>query len=120
MVPSARFDERGACGLVGAEELLELVGGSQGEGSGEELLALANIAREDGFADYPQIEAGLVAGDLRVEWRIAIGEAEGEAELIGIEGARGLDIGDEQLCFGRNEDGAWGGLKGFSGHSVDS
>ncbi len=46
------------------------------------MFALSNIASEHGFADHPQIKPRMVAGDLPVEWRIAIDEVDREAELV--------------------------------------
>jgi hypothetical protein len=72
-------------GLVSQKELFDLACGGDGERSGEQMLTLPNIASEHGFADYPQSKPRLVAGDLPIEWRIAIDEVERKAELIGIE-----------------------------------
>src|SRR5579864_5527918 len=104
-------------GLVTQEKLLDLVRGGDGERSRQQLLTLSNIANEHGFADHPQIEPSLVAGDLCIEWRVAIDGSHREAELIRIEIARRLDVGNEQLCFRGVEKRAWYGLSGFVGRS---
>ena len=48
----------------------------------------------------PEVEPRSVAADLCIEWRIPIGEIDGEAELAGEEGARCSDVADEQLRLG--------------------
>lgn len=50
--------------------------------------------------DVSEIDAGAVALDLGVEWRLAIDEDDGKAELVGEIGDRRLDVLDEQpgLC----------------------
>src|SRR5689334_18381985 len=88
-----------SCGLVTQKKLFDLVCGRDGEGSGEQMLALPNIC-EYGLTHHPQIEPCVVAGDLSVVWRIAIYESDRKAELIGIEIARCFDVSNEQLCFG--------------------
>ena len=72
-------------GLVTQEELFDLICGSDGERSGEQMLALPNIANEHGFAHHPQCKPSMVASELSVVWRIAIDEVDREAELMGIE-----------------------------------
>lgn len=74
-----------SCGLVTQKELFDLVCGRDGEGSGEQMLALPNIANEYGFAPHPQCKPRMVASDLSVVWRITIDEVDREAELMGIE-----------------------------------
>jgi hypothetical protein len=41
-----------------------------------------------------------------MEWRLAIKDRDLEAELPGVEIARRLDVGDEQLRIGGREDGS--------------
>ena len=89
-----------SCGLVTQEKPFDFVCGSNGERGSEQALALANIAGEHGFAHHPQIQARLVAGDLPVEWRIAMDEGDREAELASVEIAGCFDVGNEQLCLG--------------------
>jgi hypothetical protein len=84
-------------GLVTRKKLFDLLTGSNRERSGEQMLTLPDIAGEYGFADRAQRKARMVTGDLRIEWRIAMDEVHLEAELIGIEVARGFDVSDEQL-----------------------
>jgi len=63
------------------------------------MFALANIANEHTFEDQPQVESRIVAEILPVEWRIAIDEFDGEAELVCIEITRTLDVRNEELCL---------------------
>jgi hypothetical protein len=62
------------------------------------MFALANITNEHSFEDQPQGESRIVADDLRVVWRIAIDEFDGEAEFVCIEIAGTLDVRNEELC----------------------
>jgi hypothetical protein len=67
--------------------------GSNGERSREQILTLLNIASEHWFADHPQSEPRMVAGDLPAVWQIAIDEVDLEAELISIEITRCATVG---------------------------
>jgi hypothetical protein len=98
------------------KELFDFAGGGNCDGGGEKGLALANIAGEDGFADESQVDVGLVADDLGVEGRIAVGECDGEAEPGGVEVAGCLDIGDVELGFDSVEDGA--GVDGWGSRDI--
>jgi hypothetical protein len=92
--------EAHSCGLVTRKKVFDLLSGGNRKRSGEQMLTLADIAGEDGFADHPQRKPSMVAGNLRIEWRIAMDEIDREAELIGIETTRRFDVGNEQLCSG--------------------
>jgi hypothetical protein len=70
------------------------------------VLALPQLGVDDGAIDASEIERRGVSLHLSVEWRIAIDECEGEAELLGEEVARRFDVGDEQLRLGGGEDGS--------------
>ena len=61
------------------------------------MFALANIVNEHRFEDQPQGESCIVAEDLPVEWRIAIDEFDGEAELVCIKITGTLDVRNEEL-----------------------
>ena len=90
--------ETDSCSLITQKQLLDFVCGGNRDGSGEQMFALANIASEHRFADQPQGESRIVADDLPVVWRIAIGEFDGEAEFICIKIAGTLDARNEKLC----------------------
>ena len=76
---------------------MDLAGGGDGDGGGEQAFALADVAGEDGFGDQPQVDACVVADDLPVVRGIAVEEGDGEAELAGVEVAGVLDVCGEEL-----------------------
>jgi len=84
--------------LITQKQLFDFVRGVNGDGSGKQMFALANMANEHGFEDQPQRESRIVADDLAVVWRIAIDEFEREAELVCVEIAGTLDVRNEELC----------------------
>src|ERR1700716_3443477 len=108
-----------AAGLKLQEEVLDLVGGREGYRRRQETLALAQRAVDHGRIDATQIEPRAVALHPRIKRRSAIHESDREAELLGEEVARRLDVGDEQLRLGGNERGPRGPL-GLAGHGLDS
>ena len=71
--------EEDSCSLITLKQLFDFVGGGDGDGGGEEMFALADIAGEDRFADQPQVEPRLVADDLPIVGGIAIEEFDREA-----------------------------------------
>ena len=79
----------------------------------EKLLTLAYVVDEDWSADEAQVQQRLAAADLAVERRLAVGEDDLEAELVGIERARRLEVGDEQVGFGRVQRGRITGMEVF-------
>jgi hypothetical protein len=65
--------------MVTKKKLVDFIHTRDRDGGGEETLALADVAGEDGFVDVPQIDSRVVADDLRVERRVAVGEGDCEA-----------------------------------------
>src|SRR5262249_19649485 len=94
-----RLVERHARVLELKEELADFRGAVDGDRSGQQALALADIADEHRLADHPEVEPRGVTLDLAVERRLAIGEDDAETKLAGEEVARGLDVDHEQLSF---------------------
>src|SRR6188768_3661166 len=92
-----RPEEVDAGCLVLQEELLDLGRAVDRHRGAEQLLAFADVAGEDRLADHAEIEQRLVPPDLAIEWRLAVGEDDLEAQLGGEVAARGRDVGDEQL-----------------------
>jgi len=89
--------EGDSCNLITQKQLFDFVRGANRDGSGKQMFALANIANEHRFEDQPQVESRIIAEDLPVEWRIAIDEFDGEAELVRIEITGTLDVRNEEL-----------------------
>src|SRR5271168_3689977 len=112
--------ERDSCSLATQKQLFGFARGGNRDGSGEQMFALANIAGEHRFADQPQVEACIVAEDLRVVWRIAINEFDREAELVCIEIAGTLDVRNEELRLNCVENRTRRWMPGFSGHDICS
>ena len=71
----------------------------------EQILPRPPAAIEYRTIDMAEIEARAVADHLAVEGRIAIKELHPKAELAGVERARPLDIGGEELRLGESEEG---------------
>jgi hypothetical protein len=82
-------------GLITQKELFDLVCAGDGDRSGEQVFAFPNIASEHGLVDVAQGKPCVVASDLRVKRWIAIDEIDGEAELVGVENTRCLNVGDK-------------------------
>jgi hypothetical protein len=84
------------------------------------MFALADTFHKHGFADQPQVKSCMVAADLPVKRRIAIGEFDREAELVCVEIAGTREIRNEELRLNRIENGTWRRLYGFIGHGICS
>src|SRR5277367_4859344 len=87
-----------SCSLITQKQLFDFVCSDNRNGSGQQMLALANIASKYRFEDQPQRESCIVTNDLPVEWRIAVDEFHREAELVCIEIAGTLYVRHEELC----------------------
>jgi hypothetical protein len=61
-----------------------------------------------GCSTHFRFSRAAVAHHLRVEWRLAIGEGDGEAELVREEIAGRPDIGYEEVRLGGGDDGCGG------------
>jgi hypothetical protein len=112
--------EGDSCGLITQKQLFDFVRRGNRDGSGEQILALANIANEHRFEDQPQGESRIVADKLPVVWRIAIEEFDREAEFVCIEIAGTSDVCNEELRRDRAENGTWRRLSGFISHGICS
>src|SRR5258708_33564431 len=108
--------EGDCCSLISQKQLFDLVRRGNGDGSGQQMFALANICNEHRFEDQSQVESCIVADNLPVVWRIAINEFDREAELVHIEITRTLDVRNEELCLDRAENGTWRCLSVFIVH----
>src|SRR5882757_10233810 len=56
------------------KQLVNVGGAADVEGGRQQLLALPDVAHIDRLADQPEIDRSLVAADLTVEGRLAVGE----------------------------------------------
>ena len=92
-----RLMEGDSCGLMSQKQLFDFVRGGNRDGSRDQMFALANIANEHRFADQPQVESHIAAGNLPEVGRVAIDEFDREAELVCIEIAGTLDVRNEEL-----------------------
>src|SRR5215831_9198894 len=81
--------ERHARVLELQEELADFRGAVDGDRSGKQAFALADIAHEHRLAHHPEVEPGGAALDLAIERRLAVDEHDAETKLAGEEVARG-------------------------------
>ena len=77
------LEERSTRGLKLEEELRDFARRRNREGGRQQLLAIPLIRIDHRVFDAAQIEPRAVAPDLRIERRLAIGEANRKAELAG-------------------------------------
>src|SRR5262249_39047412 len=103
--PLQRLEERHAGSLEFEKELLDLFRGVDACPGRKQPLAVPQLGVKDGTIDVVQNERRPIARDMRIERRLAIQDRDLEAELLGIEIARRLDVGDEQLRVRGGEDG---------------
>ena len=74
---------------------------------GKKVFSRPQFRVEHGAVDMAKVQPCAVAPDLSVEWRLAVGETDLEAELLYVEVAGFFDVGDEKLRLGREPKRVW-------------